>query len=175
MVIWLVKVVCGDHREDRIHSCPRLSAGSEGDGCVLPLVGEVTMQWRDREVRDEVQVIGNASPMAKFYQSVWMYLTSSRFKQFQSTGEQAHLKDILPPSKRENNTKWHIWQNGQTATEQPAQTQVVHEYRCLSGRRGREASHSTHTQKSKAKRRNIDICGTREISDLARPLGTMTY
>ena len=33
-------------------------------------------------------------------------------------------------------------------------------------------SHSTQVKVEREE--NIDICGTREISDLARPLGTMT-
>ena len=75
-----------------------------------------------------------------------IFSTSAGFESILTTGgEQAHLKGF-PSSERGNNTIWHNRQNGQTATEQPAQTQVEHEHRCLSGRRGRRVfSYHSHT------------------------------
>ena len=75
-----------------------------------------------------------------------IFSTSAGFETILTTGgEQAHLKGF-PSRERGNNTIWHNRQNGQTATEQPAQTQVEHEHRCLSGRRGRRVfSYHSHT------------------------------
>ena len=102
-----------------------------------------------------------------------MYLTSGRFKQLQSTGEQAHLKDNFPSSKRGNNIEWHTGQNGQTATEQPAQTQVEHVYRQLSGRRGVRVlcSHSGNISKSKhrMKLRLVRTGARREFRSVTTP------
>ena len=90
--------------------------------------------------------------------SVWVNQYSSLYFQLESTcqynrfrvteEEQALPRKGFPSSKRGNNTIWHNRQNGQTAVEQPAQTQVVHVYRWLSGRRGTRVlcSHSTQVK-----------------------------
>ena len=102
--------------------------------------------------------------------SRFISVTSSAidFRQLRkSKAQQSSPLKRIPSSKRGNNILWQVWQNGQTAIEQPAQTQVEQVYKCLSGRRGREASPSIHTHKSKSKERNFDTCGPRENSDLA--------
>ena len=96
-----------------------------------------------------------------------IFSTSAGFETILTTGgEQAHLKGF-PSRERGNNTIWHNRQNGQTATEQPAQTQVVKVYWWLSGRRGMRVLCSHSTQVKVEREENIDICGRREISDLA--------
>ena len=86
--------------------------------------------------------------------SRFISVTSSAidFRQLRkSKAQQSSPLKRIPSSKRGNNILWHVWQNGQTAIEQPAQTQVEHVYRQLSGRRGVRVlcSHSGSISKSK--------------------------
>ena len=90
------------------------------------------------------------------YASLYLQLVSTcQYNRFRLTEEEQALPGKgFPSSKRGNNTIWHERQNGQTAVEQPAQTQVVQVHRWLSGRREMRVLCS-HSTKVKVEREEI--------------------
>ena len=163
-----------DHWEDRIHwFCPRRWA-QWCPGCRLcPSLWSERSPCKDGTSWRRLQMNSSKSKSGfgwtnKF--GLYFNFSTCQYKWFRLTGKWASSPQKgFPSSKRGNNTIWHKRQKGQTATEQPAQTQVKLEHRWLSGRRGMRMlySHSTQVKAKERKYRHMRI--TRDFGSCTTP------